>query len=201
MHSYTIDSDERDRIPIYIALFSIILTWIFSKYFLKPFTSIISIPIWWLDTPAVVGFYGIWYKVFDLYLWKIRLFKNLFRLQTPDLSGDWIVTLRSSYDNFNKEYSGEVNIQQTWTSISIKFENDTSSSFSKTASIYINDLCGTKMSYEYQNSPNADTVDTMNMHIGFTSLRIIDNNNALDGEYFSNSGRRNYGRMSMIREE
>lgn len=116
-------------------------------------------------------------------------------MQIPDLNGSWTVTLRSSYDDFKDEHYAKLCIQQTWTRISIRFENETSSSYSKTASIYANDLCGTKISYEYQNNPNADTVDTMNIHIGFACLRLLENNNILDGEYFSNSGRKNYGRM------
>jgi len=39
----------------------------------------------------------------------------------------------------------------------------------------------------------------MNMHIGFVSLRILENSSILDGEYFSNSGRKNYGRIQLKR--
>ncbi|MDD3503021.1 MAG: hypothetical protein PHE63_02945 [Eubacteriales bacterium] len=201
MHSYTVDSKERERIPLYLAIISVIFTWTFSKYILNPLAMAFSISVWWVDTPAVLGFYGICYKIFDLYLWKVKLLRELLGIKVPDLNGVWNVILKSSYDDFSEERYATITIQQTWTSISIRFENETSSSFSRTASIYTNDLSGAKLSYEYQNSPNADTVDTMNIHIGFVCLRILEKNSILDGEYFSNSGRKNYGRISIRRNE
>jgi|BioPla2DNA2_1021312.scaffolds.fasta_scaffold13158_4 hypothetical protein len=199
MHSYTVDSKERETIPLYLALISIVFTWLFSKYLFQPLSNMFSVSLWWIDTPAVVGFYGTIYKLFDTYFWKINFVRIVLRLKIPDLNGQWDVVLKSSYDDFREERYAKINIQQTWTRISIKFENDTSSSFSRTASIYVDDLCGVKLSYEYQNNPNADTVDTMNMHIGFVSLRILENSSILDGEYFSNSGRKNYGRIQLKR--
>ena len=56
MHSYTVDSKERETIPLYLALISIVFTWLFSKYLFQPLSNMFSVSLWWIDTPAVVGF-------------------------------------------------------------------------------------------------------------------------------------------------
>ena len=63
MHPYTTDSSERKLVPLYIAILSILVAWIFFKV-LEAVQ--VTLP-WWIDAPSIFGFYGLFYAIFDKY--------------------------------------------------------------------------------------------------------------------------------------
>ncbi|MGE7828508.1 hypothetical protein [Paenibacillus sp. NPDC093718] len=189
MHAYSTDSNERVNIPFYLAAASILSAWILPK-FLNWIG--LSVP-WWFDAPAVMGFYGIYYKLFDTLFWKWLAKVGI--IQTPNLNGLWKGHFLSSYDGHTTQKVATIEIKQTWTKMCIVFRNGTSRSKSMTSSIITTNAEGIVISYEYQNEPNYDTVSTMQIHRGFTRLTLSTNKKELDGEYYTGRGRLSYGTM------
>lgn len=190
MHPYSTDSDERIKMPFYFATAGILSALLLSKLlvFMRW-----SVP-WWLDAPAVMGFYGFYYTFFDNVAWnwcrKIKLIK------VPNLNGSWEGYVLSSFDGHTEEKPAKLEIKQSWTKISIVFKNGTSRSKSISSSITVNNEAeGVILSYEYQNEPNYDAIETMQIHRGFTRLVISRNGEELDGQYFTGRGRLSYGTM------
>ena len=53
--------------------------------------------------------------------------------------------------------------------------------------------------YTYRNTPKSDAEETMQMHIGTTSLLLSNNGNKLEGQYYSGRGRLNTGTISLTK--
>ena len=66
MHPYTTDSSEKKFIPLYIACLGVVLAWTLN-WILRAIQ--FTLP-WWIDAPSVIGFYGLFYNIFDKYIWK-----------------------------------------------------------------------------------------------------------------------------------
>lgn len=196
MHEYINDSKKNYMVYLFISILSIMLAKLVNVYCIPLINIKFGINLWWIDVPSILGFYCILFGLFDRLLWKLKYINYI--LKIIDLSGEWKVKLRSSYDGFEQERVGEVSIKQTWSKISIKFNNDTSSSHSINASLRMNSKAGKLLSYEYISKPKASTIDTMNMHYGYVHLEILDNNN-LKGDYFSDSGRKNHGTFELCK--
>ena len=194
MHSYSTDSIERIRIPFFLAALGILLAWGLSR-----FTNIFGISIpWWFDAPAAMGFYGLLYNYFNNSMWKWSWMRKLRIIQTPDLNGVWTGHFLTSHDGHTEEKPATVEIKQTWSKICIVFKNSTSRSKSISASLLTDSGEGLVLSYEYQNEPGYNAVETMQIHKGFTRL-IMTAPQQLKGEYYTGRGRLSYGTMSFSR--
>ena len=55
------------------------------------------------------------------------------------------------------------------------------------------------LTYEYHNEPLPGATGTMHAHRGSATLRLAENGNALEGEYFSGRDRANYGAIHLRR--
>ncbi|PAD72829.1 hypothetical protein [Paenibacillus campinasensis] len=195
MHTYSTDSDERSKIPLYLAILSILSALGLPKAMnLLGFTT-----PWWLDAPAVAGFYTIYYRLFDTLLWKCTWFGKMGIIKTPDLNGTWSGYFLTSYDEHSTQKEAEIEIKQTWTRMLVVFKNGTSSSKSMTSSIITTDADGLVLSYQYQNEPKYTAASTMNIHHGFTRLVLSKDRRQLDGEYFTGRGRLSYGSLHFKR--
>ena len=189
MHSYSTDSNERMTIPFYIAVISILSAW-----FLPKLLELMGLSVpWWFDAPAVMGFYGIFYKLFDNIVWKWLAKIGL--IGTPNFNGIWDGHFFSSYDGHTTQKPATIEIKQTWTKMCVVFKNGTSRSKSVTSSIITTNADGFVLSYEYQNEPNYNSVSTMQIHRGFTRLTLSRDKRELEGEYYTGRGRLNYGTM------
>lgn len=190
MHSYSIDTNERKNIFLILAIVSIV----FSLGF---YTIIghyqISLP-WWVESPSVLFFYGLFFAIFDKWLWQYC--KKLKFVKIPDLSGEWIGNLKSSFDDHSKEIKATLKIFQTWTRIKILLTTNQSSSQSETASIVINAPEGNCLSYQYINEPKSNAVNTMSIHRGTVRLIFDEKKNILNGEYYSGRDRQNFGSLN-----
>jgi len=194
MHSYSTDSNERIRIPFFLAGLGILFAWLLS-WATKHYH--ISIP-WWLDAPAAMGFYGLLYNFFNQTAWKWRWLHKANLIQTPNFSGIWSGNFYSSYDGHTEQKQATIEIRQTWSDICIVFKNGTSRSKSITAAILTKSGEGIVLSYEYQNEPGYNTVSTMQIHKGFTRL-ILTTPKTFEGEYFTGRGRLSHGSMNFHR--
>lgn len=200
MHPYVTDSNERINIPLYIAVISIASAWLFitGLNFLVDGAEPQSISlVWWVQAPSVIGFYGLYYASFDKILWRNEIIRKICQLNTPNLNGIWEGYLTSSYTNHNTEYNVRIVISQTWTKISAILETDNSRSWSQMALIKATNSDDTIFSYQYQNEPSPDALNSMNMHRGTAELYLGNDFETLDGGYYSGRGRGNIGTIHL----
>lgn len=192
MHPYSIDTEERKNVFLFLGVISIVSAWGFHKMFgyYK-----VDLP-WWTEPPSLLFFYGSLFIVFDKWLW--RIFKKMGFIQTPNFSGEWSGHLKSSFDE-SLETKATLRIYQTWTKIKILLNTDQSLSHSESASVVINTPEGAYLSYQYLNEPKPNAVKTMSIHRGTTRLLFKERENMLIGEYYSGRDRQNYGSLNFKR--
>ena len=195
MHSYATNARDREEVAIIIAVVAVMAT--LALGYLNT-TLQLQIP-WWVDTPSVMGFYGLFYKLYDTLLWRFKF--GFIKLSSiPHVSGTWYGVVKSSYSE-KLETPLVICIHQTWTRISIRAETANSRSFSTMAALNTDESpeCGLK--YEYLNEPSTFVVDTLHSHRGDAHLRISSNGDELAGDYFTGRGRRNIGEIRVRKIE
>ena len=114
--------------------------------------------------------------LYEKWLWRYNPLGK-----TPVLSKKYTGTLKSSYDNIEREASFQ--IKQTLFSIQIIFT--TGESKSKSISSSIDDILGEQqLTYCYLNTPNAEVRHRSEIHYG-TAMICVDNPKVLRGQYFT----------------
>jgi hypothetical protein len=195
MHPYAVDSDERTHVVFLFAALSIILIWA-VQHVLTYFA--ISFP-WFICIPSPFAVFGLLWLFFDRYLWKFSILHSIGLIKTPDLSGEWHGDLQSSHDEYHTVHPISLKVDQNWTSICLFLHANVSSSQSEVASIYINDSTGPVINYLYLNDPNPKTPKTMHIHRGTTTLRYDASKDTLEGSYYTDGKRKNYGEIRLER--
>lgn len=194
LHHYTADTSDRTRVHIILFIVSVATAWAFAalcNYFdIKPY--------WWLDTPSVFGFYGIFFALFNNYLWRVTFFRKLFFIETPNLNGIYEGEISSSYDAFQTQKKVTYEILQKWNKILVFSETETSTSKSLTAAFSLSGVNKKSLVFNYQNTPKVDATDTMNTHCGFADF-YFDTTEAITGEFFNGRGRKTYGKITLKR--
>lgn len=152
---------------------------------------------WWLDSPAIIGFYGIFYSIFNKWLWKCNIFRKIRLVKLPNLNGSWKGYVTSSYDEYSEKYDADFEIKQDWNRISIMGKFKMSKSYSISGSILIDDRTEITVSYDYMNEPFTQSTNTMAIHRGFNRLSLSPNGKELSGLYFSGRGRENIGELKL----
>lgn len=186
LHSYSIDTDERKKIPIYLAIVSVVLIGIFSYMM-----SIINISLPWfleplyLSAPSAITLSFFLSFHYDKYLWRLPIFQLLGISKTPNFNGNWFGIINTSYDGHNESHDVKINITQQWQTISIVLETQYSASHSFIAGILINEHRGITLHYGYKNEPFSNAVQTMHAHRGTTWLIFNEETDSLEGEYYS----------------
>jgi hypothetical protein len=200
MHEYSIDID-RSRVYYWLVFLSIILSTVISKLLSSIIKLIPHIGLELTVSIAAFSVFGFFYKLFDKLLWKFNWIQKLGIEQTPNLSGIWKGTLRSSYHNWEKELPAVLEIEQTWNKICIIGKFNDSSSFSYTTSIKVNNGGGVKILYSYKNDIKTEWADSpFSDHKGYASLSLSRDGNTLQGEYFNNpSNNRNHGNLLLYK--
>lgn len=191
-HSYA-HAKQSKAIPALVCV-SIIVTYLFTLAQKKYFPDWVP---WWLDTPAVLGFYGILFTLFEKYAWSWPGIRSLHGL--PNYSGEYKMTLKTSYDNFATERQGTLKISQDWSSVVVRVEMDTSTSGS--CGGYLTEVPGEgfRLVYLYHNTPRGQASNTMNQHDGTASLLFAKDGKKATGIYYTGRGRANHGEINIER--
>jgi SMODS-associating 2TM, beta-strand rich effector domain len=85
-HPYSTDAPERQYIPFFVAAAAIGAAFLASHVF---DTYQIRLP-WWVSPPIdTMAFYGLFYWLFDRFVWKWGWIHRLQITRIPDLSGVW----------------------------------------------------------------------------------------------------------------
>lgn len=147
---------------------------------------------------SVLGIFGIIYALYSNVLWNKKLFKKLHNI--PDLNGEWTGSYLSSYTDENAQQKKDgcsAIIKQTWNKISIRCKfGESSLSYSKTASLYVDDIEGDVLTFTYINdskNPNWK----IRKHDGCNILHYEDG--ALSGKYFTDRGNGTHGTILLIK--
>lgn len=196
MHSYATDSNERKLVPFLLAILSVLSAW-----FLKRVLGVLEFTIpWWLDAPSVVGFYWMFYIIFDKYLWKMHILRKTGLVKVPDLHGTWEGYITSSFNAHAAKYNGTIKICQNWARIIIDLRTQNSKSHSLTAAILTENQNAIVISYEYLNEPMPNAKTTMHTHRGTARLMLTPDGQTFEGAYYTGRDRQNFGVLSFSRK-
>lgn len=197
MHVYSVEPESREKAQAAVIVASIAsalaLAWLIEVTGLR-------IP-WWLDSPSVIGFYGIYWNWFDRRLWRAGWVRMLGLCAIPDLRGTWSGETVSSFDDRAGPHPVRVIIQQTWTRIIVEFHGGVSRSASNMAAFRLIAATG-EIAYEYLNEPLPGAVATMHMHRGMARLAFpVDSMipDRLDGTYYTGRDRQSHGEIRLRR--
>jgi hypothetical protein len=193
-HPYSLQS--RERVAQLFAIAGVVLALGFGFAVEHLWT-----PPWWVDTPAVFGFYTLLYLLLDHVAWRWSWISRL--LGVPDISGRWIGTVRTSHDNVEKAHPVIVIVRQSWSTLLICLEGKLSYSVSSAAHVFDGPAPETfEVVYSYQNTPRNDAGETLHPHLGTAHLKfsIVDGQHVLDGDYYTGRGRNTHGRIILCRE-
>lgn len=154
-----------------------------------------------ISVPTVPGIYAILFLLFDKWLWKLKVFRYIGIVVSDDLNGVWVGEMKSSWDNFQTSIPTELRIKQTATTIKV------CGKFNQSRSVSIHEYFGkndmhnqTALYYFYKNDPNYDAPQTMAMHEGSTILIYDEQDNSLNGYYYSGRDRHNHGTIKVFRK-
>jgi hypothetical protein len=190
-HPYSTDSSERETVPLYLAgaaiASALALGWIFAT--LK------WLPPAWIDAPSTIAFYGFYYQLFRVWVWKWPLLRAFGIVKIPKVAGEWTGRVITTYDEQHGKHDVHVSIQQNWTDMRLLLKTPYSQSTSLIGAILIRDRI--ILSYEYLNEPLPNAVGTMHAHRGSARLILSDDGMSLDGDYYTGRDRTNYGSLSL----
>lgn len=201
MHSYSINSTEHRHTPFFIAVTAILTTFLVFH-----FLDVYKItPPWWATTPIdTMTFFGLFYWLFDQYMWKWPLLRQLHIIKTPNLNGEWFGYVYPTLANgvsagLQIKTEMKITIKQTWTKLLIIGNTGQSKFHSLSASLRINNE--NRISYEYFNEPFANAASTMHGHNGTARLAINELTTKLEGEYYSGRDRQNFGSIILNKKK
>jgi len=194
MHSYNVNLERRNR-PI----------WLMVALSISVVTGLTAI-VAGLEEPWTLMKYGIpsasllfllIYQLFDKVLWKVGVFRFIFQIHEPDISGHWEGTLKSSVNG--KDSRMVATIKQTWSKMGIvsPFENSDSCSFT---AVFFTEKSQPKLVYNYENVPHTRESETMTRHIGTAELHLREDNQRLIGTYFTSGERKSEGTINLKRK-
>ncbi len=200
-HSYSTDSPERRYIPFFIAGAAIGAAFI-ASHLIDAYH--IRVP-WWASLPIdTMALYGIFFGLFDNFIWKWSLLRRFSIVRIPCLSGTWRGEVRPSdtpgiSSGLRVPTEITITIRQSWTSILITGRTQQSSSRSLSGNLLTADECS--LSYEYVNEPTVSAPGTMHSHHGVARLSLNKEDTVLQGEYYSGRDRQNIGTIGVSRSE
>lgn len=211
MHNYTMDigKDIRTKITFIIALISVGI--LFGLSFILNIFGIESLPLpidmsnkaifkLFLGLSKAGAVFGVLYYVFDNWLWKTKCIKKIHKV--PDLNGVWNGEFISSFKDElgnNKKGTCKMNIKQTWSKISIVGNFNESLSYSQTATILDNSN-GIQLKFEYSNKPYKTVNENLKEHLGHNTLIYNEEQESLNGDYFTNASRQTHGIINVSKE-
>jgi SMODS-associating 2TM, beta-strand rich effector domain len=195
MHAYSTDSDRSRIAYLLLAVLAVLGAWLLSRLF----DALNVTPPWWLDTPSVLGFYGLLWKGYDRFAWRWRV-GALGLSDVPNLAGTWTGTIVSARDE-STVYPATLTINQSASRMLVSMETTTSRSHSVMAALNCRQGPYQGLHYGYENWPKALAQSAMAPHSGQAHLRLSADGDRLDGDYETDRHRGNVGKMSFSRTQ
>jgi hypothetical protein len=204
MHPYASDAARGRTVLLGLAVAAILLAWGFGK----GLAALHLVPPWWLDTPAVLGFYGLLWKAYDQSLWRLR-WRGRTLSGVPDYGGVWDGHLHSSYGE-GLTVPATLTIRQTSSRILIELTTGTSRSASEMAAVNAAPGRDYGLRYVYANLPSHRPATSprqrphlarMMPHEGMSRLKLCDGGRRLEGDYQNDRFRGTHGGLQFKRRE
>lgn len=191
MHSY--ETDGRSNAALVILSVSVPLTWALHL----ALNALIHDPPWWVSAPSMLGVYSILMWAFDHHLWKIGLLRRLNLVSIPNLNGNWVGEIESSFDQVGQMQAVSVIVKQRWSKMVILLETEHSQSRSIVANVRISEPAYPELTYQYLSEPKPHAPSTMEIHRGTATLELKGSD--FVGNYYSGRGRNQYGTIKLRR--
>lgn len=185
---YALDTNIRTKIIAWIGIVAA-STSVFASIVVSKFPD--SLPPL-ITAPSTIAIFGVFYYLFDNYLWKWKLFINIHGI--PDINGEWEGVINRS-DVITEETENDIpiiiTVSQTWSKIDLILENNDDEcctgrtrSFARSATFNIQNPTVKLLRYiwEYEKAH------------GFSELRLRDDNGvkSLEGPYHSSANKKGY---------
>lgn len=194
MHPYSIKNNDRFKILWIVVPLAIGIAW-FLKEYVFPFIPQFEEIRWLFRVPAsALALVYLFYKWFEKDLWF--RFGNWFGfVKTPNLSGSYKGTLKSSRDNFESETEISVTIKQTLRNLLFTLSTSTSSSKSEMAAIVPDAPDGPVLIYSFHSDHKKISEPEMQYHRGMSCLIFDSEEETLTGTYFTSPERGHHGEI------
>jgi len=186
MHKYSCDSDRRDYVSAAVMLACMFLSYGLSMVITTVLTGIYPIPnivIFFLVLSPLI----LWVHITDR---LSGLFLMISGIQ--NCSGKYTGILKSSYDSFEKIHNVKMEIIHKFRSIEIRFDTDTSTSHSVTASLH-QDEKRVEIVYTYENGGSVEK--GLHRHIG-TGIITLEGQ-IIKGMYYTHPDRGTSGTFEL----
>ncbi|HBE8719202.1 TPA: hypothetical protein KM432_003882 [Clostridioides difficile] len=207
MHNYSIESNIRAKVNMYITIISvclmILISLILKNFGMKLLPLDITINTVWNFIFKIfkIGLiFGTVQYLFDNYIWKNKYIQKIHKI--PDLNGVWNGNFVScKVDEFGNNYTGScrMEIKQNWNKIHIISYFNESTSYSRTATIKVNGSTGIELEFSYENKAEKTVNENMKAHNGNNILIYNETDNKLNGTYYTDGNRKTNGTISISR--
>ena len=200
MHRYVTDLESDKMIYAILFVCAIAVSYLLT---LLARVRIAAVP-WWISMPTPFAMFGVLYRLFNRYFWRVKLPSGRTISGVPDLSGEWEGVLTTDYTPGERELESrekrdaKLTVRQTWRRILLTTETDRSISQSTGAVLSASDPL--LIRYTYQNNPSNESITTMTMHTGTCELQIR-SDETLQGEYYTDRNRRTTGTLRLSRRK
>lgn len=193
MHPYSTDATRPIRVLLVLAVAAVLLAYLLDRALSA---ADLDAP-WWLDTPAVLGFYGLLWRLYDRHLWRVsRNGRTLSGIR--DYSGEWDGEIGTNHPS--GPLTASLTIQQTSSQILVTLTTDKSRSDSSMAAISDRPGQHHGLRYEYTNMPQPRH-ETLQIHKGVSHLVLSRDGRSLTGDYKNFHGRMTAGSLTFHRRE
>lgn len=162
-----------------LSIFSVLIL----NYILQPFSKLWFYPF--IDTFGIVGFYALFYSLFNSHLWNWSVFSFLGIVDFPFVGGRWKGHIISSFDN--NKIPAILEIKQNFSQIDVYLYCKESYSYSLIAGFVKSSDNRMELHYEYHNEPYVNTKNTMHGHDGVVKLMYFKESSTLKGSYYNSS--------------
>ncbi|CEO21883.1 hypothetical protein [Paraclostridium sordellii] len=208
MRKYLIDTEIRKTIIVKMVTFSVLLSiglaLLINPLGINLMPLNITVSSFFTFASKVISLSAIIFTVVDFifkkYLWKINLIKKFHKV--PDLNGKWEGQFISSFIDENtgkgKIGSCEMTVKQDWDKIHFKCKFNETYSNSINVSFNLNSIGGVSISFDYENSGSKENLNAK-AHLGFNMLKYLEDEDTLDGIYFTDMNRKSQGTLNVRR--
>ena len=183
MHSYAVNV-ERLRAYMVIGLLCALLTPL-ANSLIGQIEALSDLEPWISAGPSFGFLYGLLFVVYNKLAWKVTALKYIGFPTVTNINGKYKGELVSSYKK--TKIPLEIEVVQDWTKMVIytTTSNETSHSYSYTASQFDIDGKSTRLTYSYTNDPFSAIADKdMQPHDGTANL-VFRRNGSVKGTYFN----------------
>lgn len=192
MNKYSIDNNLRIYIYLFTAFISISLSPCFTFHEQ-------SIGYKFAITPFMMFFILNW--LFNNYLWSISFFRYF--LKVPNLNGRWDGTITlpvTEYRGQEKIVDIVLLVTQKWTTIDLVLKGKETVSSALTTHMSINNPNNISIKWIYQVRGRTGLESTNHASEGVTELFLVttDSHVKMEGNYYSNIGRRGYLQVTKV---